>query len=407
MCDGAGSCRIADTGTDPEGDCGAGSCEGHLQTSAMTCDSTGACAASGDILCAPYRCDLTTCRTSCSSDEHCIGGYVCTSGACVREARNVVFVTGERYRSWYDFATPAEADAICTASATAGGIPGTFTAWLSISTTNARDRLSGRGWVRPDRREFADSVADLTSGEIFHPIRIDEFGRDVLSDLLVYTGTLPDGTASSGTCADWRASSGTSAQFGIASAGTDYWTEERISNCGDYRRLYCFGTDHDTALAPTTHTGRIAFLSASPFVLGGGLSAADALCASEASSAGLSGTFLAFLATDTVSAITRFGGLGPTWVRPDGVRIVEYPVDLLGILVSPISQQADGTYSSGVTWGGAHTVDTVTGYTCTNWTSTSSTRRSASGKGGDSILWFKDFNTYCDSTTTHVYCLEQ
>ena len=83
------------------------------------------------------------------------------------------------------------------------------------------------------------------------------------------------------------------------------------------------------------------------------------------------------------------------------------PVDLLGTLVSPISQQADGTYSSAVTWGGAYSVDTVTGYACTSWTSTSSTRLSASGKGGDTLQWFWDFHTFCDSSTTYVYCLER
>ena len=50
-----------------------------------------------------------------------------------------------------------------------------------------------------------------------------------------------------------------------------------------------------------------------------GIAAADALCTSEATAAGLPGTYRAFLATKQASAMSRFDLGGAPWVRVDGV----------------------------------------------------------------------------------------
>ena len=74
----------------------------------------------------------------------------------------------------------AGADAICQARAQAGGLAGTYRAWLSTSTASAFSRLgTASGWVRPDGKPVFDSRADLTTPRMFHPIRIDERGGDV------------------------------------------------------------------------------------------------------------------------------------------------------------------------------------------------------------------------------------
>src|SRR5436190_591044 len=86
--------------------------------------------------------------------------------------------------------------------------------------------------------------------------------------------------------------------------------------------LYCFGVDRLAPLAPVRTDGKVAFLSDGYFVPGGGLQAADALCAAEAASGKLSGRFTALLGTSTAAASSRFPTFdSTTWVRPDGVRL--------------------------------------------------------------------------------------
>ncbi len=54
----------------------------------------------------------------------------------------------------------------------------------------------------------------------------------------------------------------------------------------------------------------------------GGLAGADAKCATAAAAAGLPGTFLAYLSTDTVAAATRVTGAGP-WSNAKGKLIFD------------------------------------------------------------------------------------
>src|SRR5262245_12432676 len=85
---------------------------------------------------------------------------------------NVAFVT-TRTLNPSTFGGLAGADAICQATADQAGLPGTYIAWLSTTTTNAVDRLAGsRGWVRTDGVPFADTPADIAAGRIFAPLSL-------------------------------------------------------------------------------------------------------------------------------------------------------------------------------------------------------------------------------------------
>ena len=115
----------------------------------------------------------------------------------------------------------AGADASCQGLADAAGLDGTFTAWLSDSTTDARDRLpTNASWSLVGSGALvASDLADLTKGSINAPINEDEtgsgtFGPDTKcggSCPFVLTGTLPDGTgddfstAGDRFCNDWTA----------------------------------------------------------------------------------------------------------------------------------------------------------------------------------------------------------
>src|SRR2546428_3153004 len=63
---------------------------------------------------------------------------------------NVAFVTSTSQAA-ASLGSLAGADALCQARAASAQLSGTYRAWLSDGSTNARDRLgSARGWLRTD-----------------------------------------------------------------------------------------------------------------------------------------------------------------------------------------------------------------------------------------------------------------
>ncbi|HTV22605.1 MAG TPA: hypothetical protein VMG12_28145 [Polyangiaceae bacterium] len=84
----------------------------------------------------------------------------------------------------------------------------------------------------------------------------------------------------------------------------------------------------DVSLVASYAPANIAFVtstSSSGYV--GGLTAADGLCAARAASAGLAGTFRAYLSTSSVNAIDRLGG-ARGWVRTDGRPLLDAREDV-------------------------------------------------------------------------------
>lgn len=59
----------------------------------------------------------------------------------------------------------------------------------------------------------------------------------------------------------------------------------------------------------------------------GGLAGADAICQQRAADAGLPGSYVAFLSTSAVNAISRLAG-SRGWVRPDGQPVIDTASDL-------------------------------------------------------------------------------
>jgi hypothetical protein len=49
------------------------------------CDGNGACVASADKDCTPFRCDpaATACYTTCSSNAQCVQKHPCVNNACI------------------------------------------------------------------------------------------------------------------------------------------------------------------------------------------------------------------------------------------------------------------------------------------------------------------------------------
>lgn len=324
----------------------------------------------------------------------------------------------------------AGADAICAARAAGAGLPGSYVAWLSTSSVNAISRLgSARGFVRIDGKPFANSAADIVANRVFNPIRLNESGVDVssgvspgASNLTVFTGTLDDGTVAMGaTCNDFTDNSPPTAGLpnarrGEVSGGPVTWTARQNSNCSTTRRLYCFQVDHTGAdLVPAPTAGKIAFVSTKTFTPGPavGIDGADALCAANATSAGLVGTYKALLATTTASAASRVT-LAPLYVRPDGIPIASgSTIAAGGPLDSGIWQRADGSYvpaTGDLAYTGAPSPSAVAptlAASCDDWTSTTSTSAHIGADTfADPLWWALAQNGTCISQLA-VYCLQQ
>jgi hypothetical protein len=329
----------------------------------------------------------------------------------------VVFVTAQ-------VATPgafgglALAETMCQDAADQASLPGTYVAWLSTSTTNAIDRLAGsRGWIRTDGTPFADQPSDIAAGTVWSPISLLADGSEqAFSNPIVTTGTTATGVAST-TCADWTQTTGTDATTGLLTATDASWTSSSSLSaaCTGPSRLYCFGTGKQMVVTPPSVAGRRAFYSR-PVTIGGGVADLDAECQADADAASLGGTFHAFVATTSATAISRFDTTGPRWVRLDGVPLAPMAADLATGLRVPLNLYADGTpymvpFGAAKAWTGA--TDPISpadgAHNCMDWTSTSPSFDGYNGQptsSGASAFYNGTGGRRCDETSYGVYCLE-
>ena len=164
-----------------------------------------------------------SCSVSAGSGTFAGANVTSVAVSCI--VHNLVFFTSTTHDG--NLGAPpsaafAAADGICNARAQAAGLPGSYVAWLSTSTANAKDRLgTSRGWVRTDGLPFVDTVADLVAGKVLYPPRANESGSVATTQIVVLTGTQGNGTAQAGlTCADWDSNAGgMEVELGFSDAG--------------------------------------------------------------------------------------------------------------------------------------------------------------------------------------------
>jgi hypothetical protein len=332
-------------------------------------------------------------------------------------AANIVFVTSTTSNA--NFGGIAGADNICQARAQAAGLAGTYRAFLTTSTASAVSRLgAASGWVRPDGKPVMNTTFDLRTGQMYFPIRITETGTDALESI-VHTASTSDGTPhpSSSTCNDYTVADGQTLVQGFSSGVSSPSTTFALGRCSDVGRLYCFGISSQATVTVTPPpTFRRAFMTQGTFTPGGGIAAADSLCATEASNAGLPGTYKALLATTTASAASRFNTSGPLWARVDGVPLTPTAATMFtatfwdSALVVLANGQPAG--SGNVTiWGGASsfTATGTTALTCSNWSSTAGSTGGGGHNGMTRVAAFFASITSnpCSATFARLACLQQ
>ena len=138
----------------------------------------------------------------------------------------------------------AAGDAICRTLAANAGLdePQSFKAWLSDGTSNAANRIAYNGpWIRLDGVKIADNMADLTSGDLWTSVSIDENGV-YWHNHRGWTGTTSAGVDSGFNCVNWTDGSdnfdGTESYI---NAADDRWTDSFHRDCDSWwYHLYCF-----------------------------------------------------------------------------------------------------------------------------------------------------------------------
>lgn len=339
------------------------------------------------------------------------GGAGGSGGAGSEGPFNYAFVTSTTHTG--NLGGLSGADEICNQLAADAGLPGTYVAWLSDSSTNAIDRLgNANGWLRTDGRIFARSREALANPkQIVHPLILDENQEPV--DSYVFTGTEKDGTRSENSCSDWtsEASDEGAVMVGKTAYVGDQWTGPLTVWCSMAHPIYCLGIDHDRPIPMPKVEGRIAFSTRRKFLADQGIDAADEICAREAEEAGLEGTFKALLGTTTFSPISRFSLDGDTWVRPDGVPIWDNAADALEFPpVAPLLIDAFGEISEpGVSvWLGAPSLDSVGTDTCEDWSSAEAELHAVRAqKGTAGPHWIQYRPNRCDFQNAALICLQE
>jgi hypothetical protein len=356
------------------------------------------------------------CESWCPPPESCVAGtcQVAPSDDAIAPIQgNYVFVTSEA-KAPGGLGGPTGGDDWCNQLAHASGLPGHYTAWLSSSTQSARQRLEAtgaRGWYRPDGKPFADTLDDIAIGKMFYPLRVAETGADigeVETDAVAATGTFEDGSDATSDCGGFTSMTAVT-ELGYIDGGRMLWTAGLPStDCSTPARIYCFGdSENRFPVAPPAPTGmRLAFITQAPIVMTSmGRAGIDAACQAEATNAGKSGTFVAWLPLVGEGAKARLAKTTP-WARDDGVIAL---LEDGATMVAPIDLDLGGNYRYGAVWTGADNPTDpvrVLADDCYDWTTTSPPLYTYSGEMARGHAAFRSGTPFC-SESLGVYCLEQ
>jgi hypothetical protein len=226
------------------------------------CCDDGSCQAScDDSSAAAPVCDETSCGEGkvCCDDGTCCDGCCGGDGTC---GPCLVFATSTMRNG--AFGGLDGADSYCQVLARAGGLPGTYRAWLSDDTGSPSTRFrctaagcSGQGYQLLDQAQtqIATDWTDLTDGTLIRAINVTESGGTVPTDpasgARAWSNTAVAGTVRTDVpdadlaCVNWTfngstPSPGVFGGTGATPATDATWTAEGSSPCGVARRLYCF-----------------------------------------------------------------------------------------------------------------------------------------------------------------------
>jgi len=155
--------------------------------------------------CKKGKCKPKADGTGCGPDQICSGG-VCLVPACGAGGPCRVFLSSIRYDG--NLGGLNGADAKCQDLANAAGLPGSYKAWLSDSTSSPSSRFvpSTGPYQLVTGTTIAANFTDLTDGPLLAPITVTETGGGFGSSERVWTHSLSNGNAGADPgahCANW------------------------------------------------------------------------------------------------------------------------------------------------------------------------------------------------------------
>jgi hypothetical protein len=142
----------------------------------------------------------------------------------------------------------------------------------------------------------------------------------------------------------------------------------------------------------------------------GARSIADSLCASDATAAGLPGTFVSWISITGGDAIDRLAG-SRGWVRTDGLELADTPEALVaGEIFNPLDVDASGAaHPSAETLTGTGPdgrLDTITG-NCGDWTVSTASTEPGDASSGMPDFSFSSIGEGCTGGSgLPIYCFE-
>jgi len=240
----SGTGETSDTsGTGEAGTEGSGTTTGSDETSGSTGTTTGSTGEPSAV------CGNGVMEAFGDVPEECDDGNLDAADGCNETCAldRRVFVTSVQYMA-SELQSLKLADALCGNLADDQGWPDAlkYRAWLSDSTTDARDRFKrGRGrLVMANGLVLAASWSALLAGELQIPFEVTEQSETYHGG--VWTGTRPDGTAVPGAqhCDDWSSDSFLkTGHYGYSDRTTPEWTMaddfDQPSPCNSPYALYC------------------------------------------------------------------------------------------------------------------------------------------------------------------------
>ena len=401
-----------------------------------------------DGLCAGEPLSGTSCLEgggACEQGICCPASTVLTPRGCELPGKNMVFVTGASWTG--DLGGLTGADDLCNGAAAAANLAGTWRAWLSTDTVDARDRVGDAPYYLVTDEQICASRADLIDGTLGTHLDRTELGADVAVN--VWTNTKFNGVNNTawGNCNNWENTGGGKSGYG-ASKGLNggQWTWNDGMYCGaGQNHLYCFeehcpGQPYVDFLGDSNHCGscghvcpgttecqdgqcilpgqRMAFVTSAVFDGGlanavsdggsGGLEAADARCAERAAATHLGGTWRAWLGDDNTDAGARIGAQG--FHRLDGALIAADGADLRdGTLANPISldESATALGPGERAWTGALADGGSAGAaTCLDWGTAAAGAQGTTGLSAATDSSWTAAETRPCAEAHHLYCLE-
>ena len=311
------------------------------------------------------------------------------------------------------------ADAKCQTAASNAGHTGTFRAWISDSSAGPGSDYyyykHDGPYVNYNDQMIAidfNRLTDTLSTDLYTPPNVTELATTQASTY-AWTHVYFDGQAdaSQHSCNGFTsASSSDRGMTGQPTSTSSSWTRFGTQYCDNAYPIYCLEQKAFTPPAP-----KKVFVTADSWNGNlGGVAGADAKCAAAASTAGLAGSYKAWISTSSYSPATSssfYKHTGP-YITLNNKKIADDFTDLTsGSVQSVVDVDQNGTPFSTeqYTWTGTRSSGTLrsTSYTCNNWTTGTSGSSGWRGSTNRDNKWWTDFNMQSCDNTFRLYCLEQ